>query len=293
MILKNFEQLACPLDQLPLSNRQSQYLCSNEHCYDISRKGYVNLLSVQSKRSKSPGDNEQLVDARNRFLDLNLYSPLLQTVLEEVAAIARAACGQHLAIVDAGCGTGHFIRDLKEHLCRISSSGDFSLMGFDISKKAIQCASKKSSQITWAVATAKKIPIQTKSIDLICCLFGFPHFREFHRILKEGGKLLVIEPGKDHLIELRRQIYPEIKDKEMQLTKQADAFFQLQTSFHCKTALLNIASSVTADLINMTPHSLKARSDKLKALIEDPPQQITAEISLLIFKTRDFRPMIQ
>lgn len=49
-------------------------ICSNRHSFDQARSGYVNLLPVNQKRTKQPGDNKQMVHARTQFLDAGYYS---------------------------------------------------------------------------------------------------------------------------------------------------------------------------------------------------------------------------
>ena len=50
--------------------------CSNRHSFDRARQGYYNLLPVQHKNSRDPGDNQAMVEARRRFLDGGHYAPL-------------------------------------------------------------------------------------------------------------------------------------------------------------------------------------------------------------------------
>ena len=67
----------CPLCTQALSREFSSYRCDNNHCFDQAKEGYVNLLPVQHKHSKAPGDNKSMVNARRAFLDKEYYSPLL------------------------------------------------------------------------------------------------------------------------------------------------------------------------------------------------------------------------
>ena len=49
--------LVCPKCQKLLKKVNNSYLCSNNHCYDISKDGYVNLLLANQKHSTQPGDD--------------------------------------------------------------------------------------------------------------------------------------------------------------------------------------------------------------------------------------------
>ena len=61
--------LACPIDGNKLEQNDGQLVCENGHTFDIARQGYVNLLPVQHKRSKQPGDSKAMVLARTAFLN--------------------------------------------------------------------------------------------------------------------------------------------------------------------------------------------------------------------------------
>ena len=49
--------LACPKchQQLHLENKTLK--CENNHCYDISKRGYINLLLNPDKATNNPGDS--------------------------------------------------------------------------------------------------------------------------------------------------------------------------------------------------------------------------------------------
>ena len=57
----------CPLCKLELTLNDKTYRCDNNHSFDIAKEGYVNLLPVQNKKSKQPGDNLEMVQARRAF----------------------------------------------------------------------------------------------------------------------------------------------------------------------------------------------------------------------------------
>ena len=56
--------LACPIDGKPIVQTDKQFVCENGHTYDIARQGHVNLLPVHFKRSRQPGDNKAMINAR-------------------------------------------------------------------------------------------------------------------------------------------------------------------------------------------------------------------------------------
>ena len=83
-----FTALACPLDGAPLQRQAVSLRCPEGHCFDLAAQGYVNLLPVQNKRSRDPGDSKEMVAARRRFLEVGHYQPIADAVARAVLAAA-------------------------------------------------------------------------------------------------------------------------------------------------------------------------------------------------------------
>ncbi|QSA20023.1 23S rRNA (guanine(745)-N(1))-methyltransferase, partial [Vibrio furnissii] len=66
----------CPLCQHPLTLTGRTYACENRHQFDVAKEGYVNLMPAHHKRSKDPGDNKEMMQARRRFLEGGHYDPM-------------------------------------------------------------------------------------------------------------------------------------------------------------------------------------------------------------------------
>ncbi len=213
MSTTSFEALACPLDGDPLERQDGAWRCPAGHSFDIARQGYVHLLPVQNKRSRDPGDSKEMVAARRRFLEAGHYRPIAEAVSR--AVLAGAPAGGTLRCLDAGCGEGFYLRELAsvatESEKAQGEAPTLSLLGVDISKWAVLAAAKREKAATWVVGTNAHLPVQAQSLDRVLCLFGFPVYPEFARVLKPGGELLLVEAGPDHLRELREIIYPSLK----------------------------------------------------------------------------------
>lgn len=67
-------QYQCPLCNQTLIKTDSTLRCTNNHSFDFAKEGYVNLLPVQQKNSKQPGDSLEMVQARRAFLETGHYS---------------------------------------------------------------------------------------------------------------------------------------------------------------------------------------------------------------------------
>ena len=199
-----FTALACPLDGAPLQRQGGSLRCADGHCFDLAAQGYVNLLPVQNKRSRDPGDSKEMVAARRRFLEAGHYRPIAAAVAQAVLADAAPGCA--LACLDAGCGEGYYLRQLAA--AAAAEARPLALAGLDISKWAVQAAAKRDLQdargqaganaqasTTWIVGSNAGLPVLPATLDRVLCMFGFPVYPEFARVLRAGGVLLQVDAG--------------------------------------------------------------------------------------------------
>jgi 23S rRNA (guanine745-N1)-methyltransferase len=253
--------VTCPLDGLALSAQANGTLaCPRGHSFDRAREGYYNLLVVQHKASRDPGDGKPMVAARRRVLDSGLYEPITERVCEAVAAIARTMNRDRpLRILDAGCGEGSYLKRIGEQLARDGVPAQ--LAGIDISKWAVQAAAKRTPGHLWAVGTNRHLPFAPGTLDVIVCMFGFPVWAEFARVLAPGGRITTVDPGPDHLIELRSIIYDQVARNDglgelpagasqagFAIARQDQAVFQVVVE----------GRGLIGDVLAMTPHDHRA-----------------------------------
>ena len=78
------ELLACPKCHLPLHLDNRTFKCTNNHCYDLSKRGYINLLLNPDKASNNPGDSKESLIARKAFLNQGYYDVILQQVTDMI-----------------------------------------------------------------------------------------------------------------------------------------------------------------------------------------------------------------
>lgn len=91
---------------------------------------------------------------------------------------------------------------------------DAALYGLDISKDAVRLAAGKYKSGTWLCGTAAHLPFPPESLDLILSMFALTVPGEFHRVLVPGGIYLQVLAAEDHLLELKKVIYPEVLHQE-------------------------------------------------------------------------------
>ncbi|MDN7124855.1 methyltransferase domain-containing protein [Pseudidiomarina sp. 1APP75-32.1] len=276
-LIKPFAHLCCPLDGEPLTLADKTWRCGNGHSFDVAKQGYVNLLPVQNKRSKDPGDSKTMVQARADFLAGGFYQPLADAL---AATVLRGDPG---AVLDAGCGEGYYLRQLLDAAER--SGYELEVAALDISKSATLAAAKQDKRVTWMVASNSQIPVAANSIDALLCVFGFPVSGEFQRVLKPGGRLVMVDPAADHLSELKQVIYAEVKAKPYQLPVPSDAW-ELVSEQRLTFAVHLPTNGAIRELLTMTPHLYRASNEgraRAEALSE---LTVTVDVWLREFTAR-------
>ena len=173
------------------------------HCFDFSSAGYINLAPPSQSLS---GDSKQAVASRTRFLDGGYYAPIRNAVCEAVKAYSGGGL-----VIDAGCGEGYYTT-------AVAQSAD-AVIGFDLSKSGIEAAAKRARRedlgnALFSVAGIYTMPVADRCADAVISLFAPLAEQEFLRVLGDGGILVAVGAGKDHLLGLKRAVYDEVYRNE-------------------------------------------------------------------------------
>jgi 23S rRNA (guanine745-N1)-methyltransferase len=187
----------------PLARHGKTYRCERGHSFDVARSKYVNLL--RSGVSRTRGDDRNMLRSRRAFLEAGHYLPLLAELTRQVMALA-ASTQSSLKLLDVGCGEGYFTAGLA----RAMPSGS-EIWGMDISHAAVEMASRQYPKAGFAVASARDLPVLDAAVDRLVCIFGPHEIDEYGRVLKPSGRLILVRPGADHLVEIRRVLYRELR----------------------------------------------------------------------------------
>jgi 23S rRNA (guanine745-N1)-methyltransferase len=110
------------------------------------------------------------------------------------------------------------------------------------------------------VGSNARLPVLAATLDRVLCMFGFPVYAEFARVLKPGGELLQVDAGPDHLRELREVIYPVLKPERTVEIASPEGFVPIATDSVRFGLQLDGAGRI-ADLLAMTPHLYRANAE--------------------------------
>jgi len=196
-----------------------------------------------------------MVAARRRFLNAGGYQPIAVAVSR--AALADLPPQATLSCLDAGCGEGYYLRQLA---AAAHAGQTLALLGLDISKWAVLSAAKQDKRPNWVVGTNARLPVLSATLDCVLCMFGFPVYAEFARVLKPQGQLLQVDAGPDHLRELREIIYPALKPERSAEAPTPPGFIALGSETVRYPLTLDSAGQI-ADLLTMTPHLYRASAE--------------------------------
>lgn len=266
----------CPICQqhLALSYDEKQLVCSSNHQFDRAKQGYFNLLPVQNKKSKIPGDSKEMINAREAFLAGDYYQLLAKKLAGVIEALPLA---ETPALLDVGCGEGYYSRV-------ISQQADYVHYGFDISKPAIQKAAKKHKDGYYSVASSEHIPLQSLSVDLAFKVYAPASDSQLHRVIKSKGFLVSVTPAPRHLWQLREFIYDDVKPHDT-----IDTTFEGFRKVSSEQFGYNITpdSDNRLNLLQMTPFAWKANEEATKAITDAETLSIELDFIISVYQKID------
>lgn len=260
----------CPVCREKLFVCGGSYKCSNAHCFDIAKEGYVNLLRA-NKAGENIGDNRSMALCRRDVLSKGYY-----------AALSNALCKLipqhkvHGELLDICCGEGYYTACMAEAL------SDFDISGFDISREMVRLAAKRKCRAGFFVANMTDIPAENQQFDVLTHLFAPFAAEEFARVLKDDGVLFSVVSGEKHLWELKKVLYdtPYFNDEA---PPPADSFTLVDTIKIKDTITLKSNEDIMA-LLKMTPYYYHTPTKGLERLSALDTLNTTVEFVIFVYK---------
>lgn len=188
--------LRCPRCQSAFALNGTSLICENRHCYDLSKRGYVNLAPSHDQAAEKY--DAELFDSRRLVFEHGFYQPIAE-------AIAQWLPDAPITVLDAGCGEGYYARLLADQFPQAQ------LIGLDISRDAITAAAREPGRANWLVADLKRLPVADHSADILLDVLTPADYAEFRRVIKPDGLMIKVVPGADYLCEVRKAVAPWLR----------------------------------------------------------------------------------
>lgn len=266
-------KLACPKCKKPLFLEGNSYKCEDRHTYDLSKTKYINLLLNPDKATNNPGDSKESLIARKAFLNQGYYHCISDTINDYIAKHSMGPT----QILDLGCGEGYYTWRMKESLNNL----EHTYYGLDISKEAINMATKYTRDIYWIVGNSKNIPVQDHSMDVICALFTVVNKEELERCLAKDGYIIHVTANPKHLVEIKELIYDEIKIKSDEYIRLP---FTIRESWDLVEQVHINNHEDALNLLKMTPHYYHIKKEKRHVLDTLESMDITIDIKITVYE---------
>ncbi len=266
--------LSCIHCQEGLNLEENSLVCVNGHRFDMAKQGY---FFMAKKASNTKYDSSLFNSRREIILNTKLYQPLH----EYIGQYLREHHGKDISMIDAGSGEG-------SHLWQISrqvKENEYSLIGIDLAKSAIQAATDYNGHMLSMIADLAELPVADQQIDIVFSIFSPSNYSEFDRILKPSGELIKIIPNSGYLQEIRQALmdmeignihpysnedvievfkthYPDAKMKEIKATQK-------------------LTRSQLEDLVVMTPLTWQLSDEERQTLLTKLDGFITLDVTVL------------
>ena len=176
-------------------------MCAAGHSFDAARQGYFNFLV--GKGTVFEADTADMVAARFDFLSAGHYQPLADAV---------ATGGRGLAGASGKPRDGARRRNRHRPLPpgRAGPAARTAIragaIGLDISKFALRRAARLNPEALNVVGDVwQPLPVADNAVDVVTVVFAPRNAPEFARVLRPGGRLVVVTPRPGHLAEVAGQ----------------------------------------------------------------------------------------
>ncbi|WP_448809981.1 putative RNA methyltransferase [Agromyces bauzanensis] len=265
----------CSADLLPVDDRV--YGCEHGHRFDRSKYGYLTLLPPKAPRTV--GDDREMLAARAALLNSGAYLPIAEELVRTALTVEAGDAGEALRVADLGCGTGYYSERLS------NARPGTSILLADRSPDAVRAALRAVPGATGIILDIwRPLPLRAEVADVVLNVFAPRNPSEFVRILRPGGRLVVVVPRADHLRELRERglLLDVPAEKANTVTEQLAAAGLSRRSSSSVQYMLDADRDTRALLAGMGPaaHHTASRSNTSA----DGSGDVTIAVDVLAFE---------
>lgn len=272
MLADVVDKLVCPVCGSDLVLEERSLRCERGHAFDIAKQGYANLLPGNARPGTA--DTAEMVTARERFLGAGHFDALTSLLAERVAADLRGKAW----ILDAGAGTGHYLRAVLDKVPEGVG------LAADISKHAARRAARSHPRAGAVVTDLwRPLPVRDSAADAIVNVFAPRNAAEFHRALRDDAALYTVTPGQSHLGSLVQPLGLLSVDEGK--TARTDAalagYFTLHSRHELQEEAVLTHEEVTT-LVGMGPSAHHVPAEALQERLDSLPDPLPVPLSFVL-----------
>lgn len=264
--------LQCPKCDGALTLTEQSLICESGHCYDLSRRGYVNL--APDHRQSGDKYDVALFESRGRVFAGGFYAP----VRDALCALLDGR-SESFTLVDAGCGEGYYARAVQARF------PDARAIGLDLNRDAVALAARSAERGGWFVADLKRLPVRSGAADVVLNVFSPADYAEFRRVLAPDGELIKVVPGPDYLREVREAVAGYLRGGAYD-NASVLAHLRAHAQVLSETPVRSVASLTPADsrdFLRMTPLTFSVPAEALEQIVLD---HMTIDVRVLRCRMR-------
>ncbi|RDY28263.1 methyltransferase domain-containing protein [Romboutsia weinsteinii] len=275
----NIEILRCPVCKNTIKTiNENSLVCENNHCFNISKKGYINLLKNNAKTIY----DKSLFESRSKIYDEKIYENLSREIIDIVGKYSGNKDINY--VLDTGCGEGYYLNQLylEEKINKKCK-----LFGIDISREGISFATRHENDILWSVSDLSNLPFKNSKFDIILDILSPSNYREFTRVLNKDGVVIKVVPEEHYLKEIRSEIKENIKKYTYSNKDIINAFKDNLDIAYDKRITYKTTTSNLEDFIKMTPLTSSLSKEQINELIKSNIKTITIDLRVIVGKIKE------
>lgn len=250
----------------------------------------MSLLDGRSGALRS--DTADMVSARVRVHDAGVLDPVVNAVVDATTDAftprepgAVGVDRYSPLIVDLGSGPGHYLD------AALADADEARGIGVDLSKYCARALMRRVARAGAVVADVwRDLPIADGVADVVLSVFSPRNVDETARILREGGRWIIVTPQPDHLGELIEpmEMLSVAEDKADALSVVIGSRFDIVEQRVVRERN-DVSAPVIADLVSMGPTAFHRDRDEIERAAHafaSAPTPVTVAVTVTVCQAR-------